>query len=228
MTGDLYVVATPIGNLQDISFRAIETLNKVDLIAAEDTRITKRLLDKYEISKKTVSFHVKNENFKFKSILELLLDGKNIALVSDAGTPCISDPGYILINQARKNNINVYSIPGATSPIAALSISGLPSERFFFEGFLPKKKGRNKRILELSNIDVTIIFFESPHRLLRTLKDIYSIMGNRYTSICKEISKLNEENYFGRISDVVSSIEKLSSIKGEYVVMVAKEGYGEK
>ena len=228
MTGDLYVVATPIGNLQDISFRAIETLNKVDLIAAEDTRITKRLLDKYEISKKAVSFHVKNENFKFKSILELLLDGKNIALVSDAGTPCISDPGYILINQARKNNINVYSIPGATSPIAALSISGLPSERFFFEGFLPKKKGRNKRLLELSNIDVTTVFFESPHRLLRTLKDIYSTMGNRYISICKEISKLNEENYFGRISDVVSSVEKLPSIKGEYVVMVAKEGYGEK
>jgi len=228
VTGDLYVVATPIGNLQDISFRAIETLNKVDLIAAEDTRITKRLLDKYEISKKAVSFHVKNENFKFKSILELLLDGKNIALVSDAGTPCISDPGYILINQARKNNINVYSIPGATSPIAALSISGLPSERFFFEGFLPKKKGRNKRLLELSNIDVTTVFFESPHRLLRTLKDIYSTMGNRYISICKEISKLNEENYFGRISDVVSSVEKLPSIKGEYVVMVAKEGYGEK
>ena len=228
MIGDLYVVATPIGNLQDISFRAIETLSKVDLIAAEDTRITRRLLDKYEISKKTVSFHVKNESFKVESIIELLVNGKNIALVSDAGTPCISDPGYVLVNEARKKNIKVYSVPGATSPIAALSISGLPSERFFFEGFLPKKKGRSKRLLELSNMDVTTVFFESPHRLLKTLKDIYDVMGDRYVSICKEISKLNEENFFGKVSNIIITVQELPSIKGEYVVMVAKEGYGEK
>ena len=225
MTGNLYVVATPIGNLQDISLRAIETLNQVDFIAAEDTRITKRLLNKYEISKKTFSFHIKNENFKVKSIIRLLLEGKSIALVSDAGTPCISDPGYILINEARKNNINIYSIPGASSPIAALSISGLPSERFFFEGFLPKKKGRSKRFAELSNINVTIILFESPHRLLKTLKDIYSAMGDRRISICKEISKINEENYFGKVSDAISKIKSISIIKGEYVIMIAKEGY---
>ena len=122
----------------------------------------------------------------------------------------------------------MYSIPGATSPIAALSISGLPSERFFFEGFLPKKKGRSKRLLELSDMDVTTVFFESPHRLLKTLKDIYDVMGDRYVSICKEISKLNEENFFGKVSNIIITVQELPSIKGEYVVMVAKEGYGEK
>ena len=228
MTGNLYVVSTPIGNLKDISLRGIETLKNVDFIAAEDTRITKRLLDKYEISKKIFSFHIKNENFKVKSIIRLLSEGKNIALVSDAGTPCISDPGYILINEARKNNIDIYSIPGASSPIAALSVSGLPSERFFFEGFLPKKKGRNKRFTELSKIGVTAIIFESPHRLLKTLKDIYTLMGNRHISVCKEISKINEENYFGKTSDVISKVKNISVIKGEYVIMVAKEGYGER
>ena len=225
MIGDLYVVSTPIGNLQDISSRAIETLSDVDFIAAEDTRITKRLLNKYSISSKTLSFHMRNEKSKVKSIIQLLLEGKNIALVSDAGTPCISDPGYILVNEARNNKINVYSIPGASSPIAALSVSGLPSERFFFEGFLPKKKGRKKRFLYLLSMDVTIILFESPHRLLKTLYDVYNFMGDRYVSICKEISKINEENWFGKISDIIPDIENISVIKGEYIIMIAKEGY---
>ena len=222
------MVATPIGNLDDFSFRGIETLKKIDVIAAEDTRITKRLLDKYQISKKTFSLHIKNENFKVKSIIEMLLNGKNVALVSDAGTPCISDPGYLLVNEARKNNINVYPIPGATSPIAALSVSGLPSERFFFEGFLPKKKGRNKRIESLSKLGVSIVVFEAPYRLIKTLGDIYDIMGNRQISICKEISKINEQNYFGNLEDVILEMKNISKIKGEYVIIIAKEGYDEK
>ena len=183
MTGNLYVVSTPIGNLKDISLRGIETLKNVDFIAAEDTRITKRLLNKYEISKKIFSFHVKNENFKVKSIIRLLLEGKNIALVSDAGTPCISDPGYKIVNSATKEGINVVAVPGASSVIASLSISGLPTDKFYFEGFLPKKKGRNKRLNYINTLDCTVVIFESPKRLIKTLNDIYEVLGNRVVSL---------------------------------------------
>ena len=225
MLGNLFVVATPIGNLEDISLRALDILKQVDVIAAEDTRVTIKILNEYDIKKKLTSLHVNNEKYKVDKIIDYLNEGKDVAVVSDAGTPCISDPGYLLVNKARKNNIPVYSIPGPSSVIAALSISGLPSERFVFEGFLPKKKGRQTKIEKLSNLDSTIILFESPHRLLKTLKDLFDIFGNRWISICKEISKINESNFFGEIDLAISEFQKLSKIKGEYVLIIAKKGY---
>ena len=225
MAGSLFVVATPIGNLEDISLRAINTLKKVDIIVAEDTRVTSRLLKKYNINKSLTSFHINNEAHKLEKIISFLNDDKDIALVSDAGTPCISDPGYLLVYKARKENIKVYSLPGASSSIAALSISGLPSEKFYFEGFLPKKKGKQKRIEYLSQIDCTTVIFESPYRLIKTVENLFRIMGNRYISICKEISKINEEVFFGRMEDVIFDLKEKPAIKGEYVILIAKEGY---
>ena len=227
MKGKLYVIGTPIGNLGDITFRAIDTLKKVDYIAVEDTRISLRLLKKYKIKKELIPFHIKNEKFKVTYIIDLLNKGKDIGLISDAGTPCISDPGYLLVSKARQLEIDVYSIPGASSLIAALSTSGLPSERFFFEGFLPKKKGRSSRMNDLSIMDVSIILFESPHRLLKTLNDILDIMGDRFISVCKEITKLNESNYYDKVSNIIKVFNNISKVKGEYVIVISKSGYNE-
>ena len=224
MSGKLYIISTPIGNLSDISSRALEILSSVNLIAAEDTRVSRKLLNHYKIKNKLISYNDFNENFKAKSILALLKNDKNIAVISDAGTPCISDPGYRIVNMALMNNIKVISIPGATSLIAALSISGLPSDKFFFEGFLPKKKGLNKRMKILSKLDATIIIFESPKRVVKTLNKILDFMGDRVVSLCKEITKIHETTYFGRISEVLDKMSQ-NTIKGEFVVMVAKEGY---
>ena len=225
MSGKLFVVSTPIGNLQDISKRAIDILKYVDIIIAEDTRITIRLLREYDIKNEIMSFHINNEKYKIDKIISLLKSGKNMALVSDAGTPCISDPGYLLTNQLRKQGMEIISIPGASAPIAALSVSGLPSEKFFFEGFLPKKKGRQKALKKLSELDSTVVIFESPHRLLKTLEDLLNFMGNRYISICKEISKINESNFFGKIDEIISEFKIFSKIKGEYVIVIAKDDY---
>ena len=174
MSGILYIVSTPIGNLDDVSIRALSILKEVAIIAAEDTRVTKRLLNKFDITSKCISYNNYNENTKYSYLISLLNDNKNIALVSDAGSPCISDPGYKVVNAARLENINVVSIPGANSPISALSISGLPTNRFYFEGFLPKKKGRNKRFDFIKDLDCSIIIFESPIRLQKTLNEIFS------------------------------------------------------
>ena len=227
MKGELYVVSTPIGNLEDITIRAVEILKKVDLIAVEDTRVSGRLLSKYNIKNNLIPFHVQNENSKVDYIVKLLLSGKKIAIISDAGTPCISDPGYLLVNKSRELDINVFSIPGPSSLTASLSISGLPSERFFFEGFLPKKKGRLSRLNFLASLDVSVVLFESPHRLCKTLNDIMFNIGDRYVSICKEITKINETNYFNRLSQLIDQFSKLEKIKGEYVIVIAKEGYNE-
>ena len=227
MKGELYVVSTPIGNLEDITFRAVEILKKVDLIAVEDTRVSGKLLNKYNIKNNLIPFHVQNENSKVDYFVKLLLSGKKIAIISDAGTPCISDPGYLLVNKSRELDINVYSIPGPSSLTASLSISGLPSERFFFEGFLPKKKGRLSRLNFLASLDVSVVLFESPHRLFKTLNDIMLNIGDRYVSICKEITKINETNYFNRLSQLIDQFSKLEKIKGEYVIVIAKEGYNE-
>tara|TARA_B100001146_G_scaffold69722_1_gene61656 strand:+ start:304 stop:984 length:681 start_codon:yes stop_codon:yes gene_type:complete len=224
LSGKLYIISTPIGNLSDISSRALEILSSVNLIAAEDTRVSRKLLNHYKIKNKLISYNDFNENFKAKSLLGLLKNDKNIAVISDAGTPCISDPGYRIVNMALINNIKVISIPGATSLIAALSISGLPSDKFFFEGFLPKKKGLNKRMKILSKLDATIIIFESPKRVVKTLNKILDFMGDRVVSLCKEITKIHETTYFGRISEVLDKISQ-NTIKGEFIIMVAKEGY---
>ena len=223
-SGILYVIGSPIGNLGDLSHRAVEVLLSIDLIASEDTRVTSILLKKYSINKKCISYHDKNENSKFQKIINFLESGSNVALISDAGTPCLSDPGYRVVNAARKNNIEVVSIPGASSITAALSISGLPSDHFYFEGFLPKKKGRKTKLEFLSSMDCSIVIFESPHRIIRTLNDILQYFGNRAISICREITKIYEENYFGYIDEVLNKMES-GTIKGEFVLIVSKKGY---
>jgi len=223
-TGILYVVSSPIGNLSDLSPRAIEILSSVYIIAAEDTRVSSKILNKYSIDKKCISYHDKNENTKFEKLIILLKQGNDIALISDAGTPCISDPGYRVINAARKNNIDVITVPGPSSITAALSISGLPSDCFYFEGFLPKKKGRKTKLEYLVTMNCSVIIFESPNRIIKTLLDISKYFGNRVVSVCREMTKLYEQNYFGYIDKVLKEIES-SKIKGEFVIIVARDGY---
>ena len=224
-SGILYVVSSPIGNLGDLSYRAVDVLSSVQMIAAEDTRTTSILLKKYSINKKCISYHEKNENIKFLKIIDLLNEGLDIALISDAGTPCLSDPGYRIVNAARKSNIEVVSIPGASSITAALSISGLPSDHFYFEGFLPKKKGRKTRLEFLSSLDCSIVIFESPNRIIKTLNGISEYFGNRAISVCREITKVYEENYFGYVDEILIRLDKLSKIRGEFVLIVSKKGY---
>jgi len=224
-SGILYVVSSPIGNLGDLSYRAVDVLSSVQMIAAEDTRTTSILLKKYSINKKCISYHEKNENIKFLKIIDLLNEGLDIALISDAGTPCLSDPGYRIVNAARKSNIEVVSIPGASSITAALSISGLPSDHFYFEGFLPKKKGRKTRLEFLSSLDCSIVIFESPNRIIKTLNSISEYFGNRAISVCREITKVYEENYFGYVDEILIRLDELSKIRGEFVLIVSKKGY---
>ena len=223
MAGKLYIVSTPIGNLNDISKRALEVLSDANTIAAEDSRITSRLLNHYNIKNKIISYNNFNENTKFEYLLNLLKDNLNIALVSNAGTPSISDPGYRIVNGAIKEGIEVISIPGASSVTSALSISGIPSDKFYFEGFLPKKKGRQKRLENLRTLDCTIVIFESPNRLVKTLFDIEEKLGNRVVSICKELTKIHESVTVGYVKDIKKSFS--DSIKGEHIILIAKEGY---
>ena len=223
MGGTLYIVSTPIGNLKDITKRSLEVLGSVDLIAAEDTRITKRLLSHFDIKNNLISYNDYNENRKYEYLLDVLKNNKDIAVVSDAGTPCISDPGYRIVNAANILGFSVVTIPGPSSAIAALSISGLPSDSFYFEGFLPKKKGRTKKLNYLKELDCTVIIFESPKRLLKTLNDIFFILGNRVVSLCKELTKLHENVTFGYLESVIKEIN--TSVKGEYTILIAKEKY---
>tara|TARA_Y100000758_G_C15982418_1_gene397402 strand:- start:243 stop:875 length:633 start_codon:yes stop_codon:yes gene_type:complete len=206
-----------------MSNRSLEILESVDLIAAEDTRITKRLLNHYKIKNDLISYNNYNENNKYHYLINLLKQNKDIAIVSDAGTPCISDPGYKIVNSATKEGINVVAVPGASSVIASLSISGLPTDKFYFEGFLPKKKGRNKRLNYINTLDCTVVIFESPKRLIKTLNDIYEVLGNRVVSLCKELTKMHENVMFGYLENIIGSISP--NIRGEYVLLVAKKKY---
>ena len=223
MAGSLYIVSTPIGNLNDITKRSLEVLRNVDLIAAEDTRVTKRLLNHFDIKNNLISYNNYNENKKYQYLLDVLKSNKDVAVVSDAGTPCISDPGYRIVNAANILGFNVLTVPGPNSAIAALSISGLPCDAFYFQGFLPKKKGRTKRLNYLKELDCTIIIFESPKRLLKTLDDILFVLGNRVVSLCKELTKLHENIIFGYLDNVIKELDM--QIKGEYIILVAKEKY---
>jgi len=223
LSGKLYIVSTPIGNLDDISKRALGILGKVDLIATEDTRVTGKLLHHYKIKNKLFCYNDFNENTKYEYLLQIINNDNDVALVSDAGTPCISDPGYRIVNAAVKSGYNVVAIPGSCSIIAALSISGLPTDKFYFEGFLPKKKGRQKRLDYLKNIDGTIVLFESPKRIFKTLNDIKNILGNRVVSICKEITKIHERVTLDFIENIFEKLDV--NIKGEHVILVAKDGY---
>lgn len=214
-----YVVGTPIGNLEDITFRALRILKEVDYIFAEDTRVTKKLLNHYEIEKTVYQYHEHNKFHQIENILNLLKDDKNIALVSDAGTPCISDPGFELVNEILKENIKVSGIPGPSSIITGGSISGLDMRRIAYEGFLPKKKGRQTLFNKLKEEERMIIILESPNRILKTLKDIKEYLGERYIVITRELTKIYEEVIRGSVSEIIEKLEK-KPIKGEIVLFI--------
>ncbi len=218
--GVLYIVATPIGNLEDITFRAIRILKEVDLIAAEDTRVTGRLLQHYEISNDLTSYHDHNKVHKTPELIERLQSGRTIALVTDAGTPGISDPAFYLVREAIQKDIQVVPIPGASAAISALIVSGLPTDRWVFEGFLPRKKGRQTRFTELKSESRTLIIYESPYRLERTLNDIKEYWGDRQVVVGREITKKFEEFVHGTCSEVLEYY-KNNPLKGEIVLVVA-------
>mgnify|MGYP001445664850 FL=1 len=220
--GILNVVSTPIGNLEDISTRAIATLTNSDIIVAEDTRHTKKLLNHYNISAFIISYFEHNKHQQIPKILNFLKEGKSVSLVSDAGTPGISDPAYRLVRQAINENIKIQSVPGASSVLAALIPSGLPTDRFIFEGFLPPKKGRKKILDDLSKFDGTVIFFENPKRLHRTLNDILVSFGERPCVLARELTKIHEEFLRDNISNMISNIDNIS-LKGEMVVLIGKD-----
>lgn len=216
----LYLVPTPIGNLADMTYRAVNILNSVDVILAEDTRTSGKLLKHYDIKKPLQSFHIHNEHKKVEQIIEDLKMGKIMALISDAGTPGISDPGFLLAREALKNDIKLESLPGATAFIPALIKSGFPNDRFIFEGFLPHKKGRKTRIENLKEEERTIIFYESPHRLLKTLKQLAEVMGEgRMASVSRELTKLFEETITDTLAGLTEHFEKTAP-KGEIVLVL--------
>ena len=221
-TGIVYVVSTPIGNLSDITFRAVEILKSVPLIAAEDTRKTKILLNHYDISTPLISYYEHNHFSRINKIIDHLQDGKDIAVVTDAGTPGVSDPAYKLIREAITVGAKVESIPGASAVLAALISSGLPTDRFIFEGFLPPKKGRKKRLLVLEQETATIIFFENPKRIKRTLTDILESIGNRPAVVCRELTKLYEEIIRGTVEELLAYFSK-HDVKGECVILIGKD-----
>jgi len=219
--GKLFVVATPIGNLQDISFRAVETLKKVNCIFAEDTRTSKKLINHYDIDTKLYSYHDHSSEKEIARLLDILKDHKDVALISDAGTPTISDPGYSLIRQCINEGIDVIPIPGASALTAAISASGLPSDAFTFIGFLPTKKGRQKKISSLEKLDTTLVLFESPHRLLKTLNQLKEMLGERPIVVARELTKLYEEIIRGNFETAIKYFEA-KKIKGEIVIMIGK------
>jgi 16S rRNA (cytidine1402-2'-O)-methyltransferase len=214
-------VPTPIGNLEDITLRALTVLREVDLILAEDTRNSGKLLKHFNISTRMVSHHMHNEHKTVDFLSERLLSGENIALISDAGTPGISDPGFLLVNACIEKNVEVYCLPGPTALIPALVNSGLPSDRFCFEGFLPEKKGRQTRLQQLAQEQRTMLFYVSPHKLLKTLLDFIVFFGaDRQVCVSRELSKLHEENVRGTLEEVHQYFSK-KTIKGEIVVTLS-------
>jgi 16S rRNA (cytidine1402-2'-O)-methyltransferase len=224
--GKLFIVPTPIGNLEDITLRAIRILKESDFILAEDTRTSTVLLKHYEISTRLASHHKFNEHATVERIADRILKGENIALISDAGTPSISDPGYLLTKTCLDLGVEVECLPGATAFVPALVNSGFPSDKFCFEGFLPQKKGRQKRLKELANESRTIIFYESPFRLVKTLEQFADFFGvERRVCVSRELSKIYEENIRGTISEVLHYFSS-KAVKGEIVIVL--EGGGEK
>nr|WP_320117173.1 16S rRNA (cytidine(1402)-2'-O)-methyltransferase [uncultured Marinifilum sp.] len=216
----LYLVPTPIGNLEDITIRAINILKSVDLILAEDTRTSGFLLKHYEISKPLLSHHKFNEHKTSENIVNRILAGETIALISDAGTPGISDPGFFLVKHCAEKNIEVECLPGATAFVPALVNSGLPCDRFCFEGFLPQKKGRQTKLNELAEQTHTMIFYESPHRLVKTLQQFAGVMGTeRKASVSRELTKLHEENARGTLAELIEHFSS-KTVKGEIVIIV--------
>jgi 16S rRNA (cytidine1402-2'-O)-methyltransferase len=226
--GTLYLVATPIGNLADITHRALQILNDVDLIACEDTRHTHKLLSHYGINTKTISYHEHNEQQRATELIERLKQGSNIAVVSDAGTPSISDPGFRLVRAAIENGLTVVPVPGPSALISALIAAGLPTDEFFFAGFLPARaNARRARLAELHSVPGTLIFYEAPHRLAGTLKDAYEILGEREAVVARELTKLHEEIRRGRLSKLAAEYaDKKNDIRGEIVVLIDRNVIG--
>ncbi|MDW3209015.1 MAG: 16S rRNA (cytidine(1402)-2'-O)-methyltransferase [Reichenbachiella sp.] len=217
----LYLVPTPIGNLADITLRALEVLKTVDIILAEDTRTTGTLLKHYDIKSQLKSYHIFNEHKQIEKLIEEFQAGKTMALVSDAGTPAISDPGFLLVRECLKADIKLECLPGATAFVPALVASGLPSDRFVFEGFLPQKKGRQTRLQALVEETRTMIFYESPHRLVKALKQFGETLGfDRRASVSRELTKLYEETVNGSIQEIIDHFGE-QKIKGEIVVIIA-------
>lgn len=216
----LYIVPTPIGNLEDITFRAIDVLAKADVILAEDTRNSGKLLKHFDISSPMQSHHMHNEHKTVENIIKRLQSGQTVALISDAGTPGISDPGFLLTRACIENNIEIECLPGATAFVPALVVSGLPSDRFVFEGFLPEKKGRQTRFLALAEETRTMIFYVSPHKLIKTLEEFLQYFGeSRSVSVSRELTKLHEETFRGTAREVLDYFSQ-KPIKGEIVVVV--------
>ena len=218
----LYIVPTPIGNLDDITLRAINTLKSSDLILSEDTRHAKKLLSHYKISTKVKSYHLNNEHKKVNEYVKLMLNGKTISLITDAGTPCISDPGFLLVREAIKNEIKITCLPGPTALIPAIVLSGLSSDAFIFEGFLPRKKGRKSKLKQISQNVMTTIIYESPYRIIKTLSDLSDFLGgDREISVSREISKIYEETFRGSVNDALEHFSD-KKIKGEFVICINK------
>jgi|TARA_B100000959_G_scaffold248122_1_gene274800 16S rRNA (cytidine1402-2'-O)-methyltransferase len=219
--GILYLVSTPIGNLGDMTHRGIEILNSVPLVAAEDTRQSRKLFSHYSITTPLISYFEHNRFSRIPRLMEHLNHGKDLALITDAGTPGISDPAYRIVREAIEHSINVVSIPGPSAMLAALVASGLPTDRFIFEGFLPPKKGRKKRIEKVKGAEATIIYYESPHRLARSLRQFYEILGDRPAAVARELTKIHEEIKRGTLSELFAYYDQ-NKPKGECVILIGK------
>ena len=228
MPGTLYIIATPIGNLEDITQRALRVLGEVDVVACEDTRRTRVLLNHFGIETKTISYHEHNERERSEQICKLLMSGKNVALVSDAGTPLINDPGFRVTNLAIELNLPVVPIPGPTAFVTALVASGLPSDQFFFAGFLPARgNARRAKLEELSAIQATLVFYEAPHRIAATLEDTLEVLGNRPAAVARELTKLHEEIARGSLRDLVQRFGARGTARGEMVLVISGAGIDE-
>jgi len=221
-TATLYIIATPIGNLEDMTYRAVRILSEVDLIAAEDTRHSLKLLSHFGISRSMTSYFDHNKQFKGERILRALRQGKSVALISDAGTPCISDPGYQLVRDAVAEGIPVVPVPGTSAVVAALSASGLPTDTFTFAGFPPARQGRRRTFLAgVSTLPGTLVIYEAPHRLLETLSDIREVMGERQVVVARELTKIYEEFIRGSVSQVIVAVSLHETVRGEVVLLIA-------
>lgn len=222
-SGTLSICATPIGNLGDITLRVLETLKTVDFIAAEDTRHSRKLLDHYHIKTTLISYHEHNEKTRSEELIAILREGKNGALISDAGMPGISDPGYVLINRCRDEGIKIDVLPGANAALTALILSGMPADNFLFLGFLPSAKGERRKILKgIVDVPYTIIFYEAPHRITHTLEDILTILGDRKTAIARELTKMHQTVHRGLTSELLQELS-VGHVKGECCLILAPE-----
>lgn len=223
--GTLFIVATPIGNLSDITLRAIETLKSVDLILSEDTRETDKILKKYNITKPQLSYRDQNHNVMLPKIIDILSSGHNIAIISDSGTPLISDPGYKLVRDLIQESFNIVSIPGPSAVISSLISSGLPTDKFSFIGFLPKSSSDRKKILKsYGNLESTLVIYESPYRIIKLLEEIKEVLGDRYVCLANEMTKVHEKFVRSNVSSLLTTL-RYKKLKGEYVVLVGKEGF---